>query len=102
MKTYANKFVGLSGDAVPMTTDELAAKFGIPNGRCICYNITSEGNYSKYELIKKTKVLEVPMLPTTSFRVLGFLTEIGIDTNELSIQETVDPSVVELEYVGEI
>jgi hypothetical protein len=41
MKAYANKFVGLSGDAVALTTDELAAKFGIPNSRCICFNIIS-------------------------------------------------------------
>jgi hypothetical protein len=40
------KFVGLSGDAVSLTTTELAAKFGI-SGRCVCFNITSEGNYSK-------------------------------------------------------
>ena len=47
MKTYVNKFVGLSGDAVSLTTKELAAKFGIPGSKCICFNITSEGNYSK-------------------------------------------------------
>ena len=41
------KFVGLSGDAVALTTDELAAKFAIPNSKCICFNITSKGNYSK-------------------------------------------------------
>jgi len=51
------KFVGLSGDSVALTTTELAAKFGIPGSRCICYNITSEGNYSKQEMIKKTNIL---------------------------------------------
>jgi len=40
------KFVGLSGDAVALTTTELAAKFGIP-GRCVCFDITSEGTYTK-------------------------------------------------------
>ena len=40
------KFIGLSGDAVALTVTELAAKFGIP-GRCVCFNIISEGNYSK-------------------------------------------------------
>ena len=50
------KFVGLSGDAVSLTTIELAAKFGMP-GRCICFNIASEGNYSKQEMIKKTTVI---------------------------------------------
>ena len=59
---YANmpiykKFIGLSGDAVALTTSELAAKFGIHGNRCVCYNITSEGNYSQQEMIKKTNVL---------------------------------------------
>ena len=58
------KFVGLSGDAVALTVTELAAKFGIP-GRCVCFNITSEGNYSKQEIIKKTKILQIPMIPAS-------------------------------------
>jgi hypothetical protein len=41
------KFVGLSGDSVSLSTNELAAKFGIPGSMCTCFNITSEGNYSK-------------------------------------------------------
>lgn len=42
-----NKYVGLSGNAVTLTTSELAAKFGIPGCKCICINITSADNYSK-------------------------------------------------------
>ena len=57
------KFVGLSGDVVVLTTTELAAKFGIPGSMCICFNITSEGNYSKQKIIKKTDIIQVPMIP---------------------------------------
>ena len=51
------KFIGLSGDVVALTTTELAAKFGIPGSKCICYNIMSESNYSKQKMIKKTNVM---------------------------------------------
>jgi hypothetical protein len=59
------KCVGLSGDAVSLTTTELAAKFGIPGRKCICFNITADSNYSQQEMIKKTKVLQVPMIPAS-------------------------------------
>lgn len=96
------KFVGLSGDAVALTANELAAKFGIPGSMCICFNITSEGNYSIQKMIKKTNVLQVPMIPPSKFELLQLLKDIGIDVNTLNIVENVDPETVELEHAGEI
>lgn len=42
------------------------------------------------------------MIPVSSFDVLKFLSEIGIDVDELFLQETVETSSVEFEYVGEV
>ena len=42
------------------------------------------------------------MIPASSFDVMCFLAEIGINIEELSIQETVDASTVEFDYFGEI
>jgi hypothetical protein len=99
MPTY-KKYIGLSGDAVALTTTELAAKFGIP-GRCICFDIASDGNYSKQELIKKTQVLQVPMIPTSNDEILQFISAIGVDVAALGLVENVDPATVEFEYVGD-
>ena len=95
------KFVGLSGEAVALTTTELAAKFSIP-GRCICFNITSDGTYSKQEMIKKTNVIQVPMISTSKMEVLQLIKDIGVNVEALAIVETVDPASVEFEQVGEI
>ena len=96
------KFVGLSGDAVALTTTELAAKFGINGSNCVCFNITSEGNYSKQEMLKKTNALQVPMIPVNKIEVLKLIKDIGVDVEALAIFESIDPTCVEFDQVGEI
>jgi hypothetical protein len=46
--------------------------------------------------------LQVPILPVGSVDILKFISQIGIDVNELFLQETVDASTVEFEYIGDI
>ena len=53
-------------------------------------------------MIKKTLVLQVPIIPASKSERLQLIKDIGVDAQALVIVEIVDPANVEFEQVGEI
>ena len=53
-------------------------------------------------MIKKTAVVQVPIIPASKTEIVQLIKDIGVDVKALTFMETVDPINVEFEQIGEI